>query len=64
MSIMFETDKQAYDAPSWDGVTSWWADGHFVVADSHQEAIAECQAMYNHSPDECRPWTHKDSCDV
>jgi len=44
--------------------TEWWVDGHFIVAWTPKEAIHECVRLYDHEPEQVRPWTAADQAEL
>lgn len=42
-------------------MNDYFCDGHFISAVSPAEASRECVRLYDHTPEEVRPWTAADN---
>lgn len=45
-------------------MNNYWVDGHYVFADTPEEAVAWVFDTYGHRAESVRPWTDEDQAEL
>lgn len=60
ISTAAETASEAMDALNEAGIIDWYVDGHYILADSADDARAQVKRLYLHDAEIVRPWSDDD----